>query len=871
MALPRAISGTVRLNGFYGPVRDDSGNHYMILRDSTNSYQAEAWKADNGDAVWSEQDGTNRIDLGSGNTINDISIRLHDHIIYIVTLDRGSEAIHFSRYAVSSHATNADEWLETATSLGNYSAPWVGYNVDIEVVSASNITVLMGGALERVHGTDYNRAVYRKWNGSSWGSETQIDAGGQVDYYAQASAKGASNKVHFTYKDQTNNDLDHRSVTDAGTLGTIHTLRASVGGTRILNSGVYYDDAGVERITFCGSSATDVFAWVIDDDGTPTQQTVTTDNHNGLPSISVDTDNDTTYVIWSENTDDDIHYSSSVDAGSWASSTEIVTGLTQSPLSSNIYTIDNGDKVIGFSYGDSGNQYNEYVIEAASTDLSVSASDLASLSESVDLDVGINVVISDSINLSESIIAILESFVLTSDGVSLSESVSLLLENNVNVSDASSLSENIQIALGNLQAIVSDNISTAESINLLLESYILVSDSVAVAENISIIVQSVVFSISVLDTITTSESVNVLLEILPFVSDNPSVAESVSLVLESYIATSDSISVAEAILVILESLIAVNDSVSLSENTDVALGIAALISDNVSLVESITLLLESLVSVSDNVSISESVNLIITSISDLIINASDLVAVSEAVSLALSDLQVSANDAVAISESVVMLLESIINVSDSVTVSESTKFLLQSFVNRSDTVATSESIIVRLGDLQIDVSDSPSIAEFVAIAIEAGAGELLITVSDAIGLSESTVITIGNLQANASDIVSISESVAIGLTSYINVSDTISVLDQPLIDLGIGVSVSENVTISESVLVALADALSISTSDSIGLVESVIATIGGGVITDVALADVALFLVELTDGVLYSVKLTDKSVYSVDLSDNSRS
>lgn len=227
---------------------------------------------------------------------------------------------------------------------------------------------------------DHERVDYARRESGSWTSNVEVPAyiGGsgsdEADYLALGVVRGESDKHHFIFSGDKSgggafSDIFHRSLNSSNTLGTQHTAITDWNVEGRTANPVYYDDAGVERITIAGDRSSNILGAVeVDDDGTPSsEEDVDSTNVMGQFScLAVDQKN--VIALWVRS-DNDLYTAENDDSAGWGSVTERIDAATIEWASCNVY-VRGSNWVLGYFYYDSGlaeYRYNEVSLRSAAT------------------------------------------------------------------------------------------------------------------------------------------------------------------------------------------------------------------------------------------------------------------------------------------------------------------------------------------------------------------------------------------------------------------------------------------------------------------------------------------------------------------------
>ncbi len=381
MALPRTLANTAFpiQNYFCGPWRDANGNDYILTLNSSALDEIEVHKADDGDAVWAEVDGGNHPNLGS----NVVSMWGYQDGTQIKLITQTADFdVEYHSFGMSDDGGSADVWITTAESV-EVSIDVLGGEEHCSLVirSDNDRVAVYSGDRENIKGTKFGRVKYNLWEGTSWAGPVAVDDGGSVEYMASSVVLGASDKSHIFFKDETNSDILHKSLTSGNSLSSVETVNDTTvtPSDMPLGPGVFYDDAGTERITigWVDSSGSDLYTSEIDADGVPgAEEQVSADDvkftgPQRVFCLAVDTATDTVYAVWSNASQgDDIYIDENVDSGGWGTDVEVLDAVTCNDISANVYVRDDTSTVVAILFDDGGTvKYTEHVVVTGVQDI----------------------------------------------------------------------------------------------------------------------------------------------------------------------------------------------------------------------------------------------------------------------------------------------------------------------------------------------------------------------------------------------------------------------------------------------------------------------------------------------------------------------
>lgn len=151
------------------------------------------------------------------------------------------------RILYSKFSTSTDTWtIDREVVIGEQSNLSPQRSVSISVRSDGDVIILY----TKSDGSN-DRVSYARREGSTWTRDVQVDNAGSEDWYGGVVVRGSSDRMHFFFKNNTNQDAFQRSLTSANALETF----PSAGDTDVNTStdhifcpGMSYDDGGTQRI-----------------------------------------------------------------------------------------------------------------------------------------------------------------------------------------------------------------------------------------------------------------------------------------------------------------------------------------------------------------------------------------------------------------------------------------------------------------------------------------------------------------------------------------------------------------------------------------------------------------------------------------------
>jgi len=398
-------------HNYCGPFIDGNGNLYVILIGDVDDHTLECWKSSNGGETWSEQDSTNNPDHTGTGQVYSIDVFQDGTRLHVASFETSLEDVYYHTFDTSDASSNQDTWTEVDTLVAGYTDTTSEWSVSI-IVNGDGDRFIHSSGDDSTYYSTRECTEYHYNTGSGWNTKNAM-GDTDSDNVLGPVGLGENDKIHVVWKEEVNNRYMHSSLTDVDatpsadeSLGSYTTSGFNYVNARKI---VYYDASGVERMTFVALASDDTpYSTIIDDDGTPdtAEQVTTTTVHRGSANyhsaamcLCVDAENDTVYLVFADATTQDVYLIKNTNDGGWTGETEIWDAVTCDLLCANIYINKDGAKVIGYVIDDGGpegtTKYNEYVLEEAIPDISVSDGVSVADSPTVEVPLGISIVSDD--------------------------------------------------------------------------------------------------------------------------------------------------------------------------------------------------------------------------------------------------------------------------------------------------------------------------------------------------------------------------------------------------------------------------------------------------------------------------------------------
>lgn len=198
-------------NSFVGP-KQINNKTYLVLRDNTSLSKLVVLEASNPEIGWTKKAA---IDLGTNKNllswwVEDWGSNLH---IAAMTHDGNTPDPHAGvHYLVYNTVTDTYDINILVTDIKKNGPYHEVANCSLALRDTGDPVVIYNGKLGRVHGRFYERLYIAFFDGISWVTDVPLDGDGQVDWVGGIAKSGNNARVHFVFKDLTNNDLYQRTL-----------------------------------------------------------------------------------------------------------------------------------------------------------------------------------------------------------------------------------------------------------------------------------------------------------------------------------------------------------------------------------------------------------------------------------------------------------------------------------------------------------------------------------------------------------------------------------------------------------------------------------------------------------------------------------
>ena len=388
MALPVTLTSATlgAQNSYHGPFRSSAGKYYAITISPTATDQIAAWMATDPTTSFAVQDASAEPDTAAS-AIQSLWTYQKDDILYIAVQTAVDDVYH-AQFDMASGTDGA--WVEITTNntedlvvdlLSETQADAVsiavrgGASGEIVIAYQANPSTNkdMGGSFEQVaYAVSTDSGVGATWSINNDSTDDQsvgdISHVGETDFVGPVIVMGTgtlgSERIHFFFQDDTNDDAYQRTLSGADALETFPSAFDDTLPTvslYLFGRGVLLDDT-----VYCPyidlDGQIDIASFVSADAPVISLEATASDSDT-IRGMSLALDGSDIHLTYVENTDDDVH--SAVNTGSgFGTDVELFAGVGGAVIlraHSNIYDRD-GPK-IGVIYDENGTvKYNEGVI-----------------------------------------------------------------------------------------------------------------------------------------------------------------------------------------------------------------------------------------------------------------------------------------------------------------------------------------------------------------------------------------------------------------------------------------------------------------------------------------------------------------------------
>lgn len=400
------IGGTcVETSGNKWFVQTSAGTLYMPVEAAEVGPDIMMMKSTDGGDSWAAVDSGTTV----GNDMESAAL-VYDDVNKIVHMIHVAGEVEYYQFATEDYATvpSQDTWL-----TGRFSQ----LNASMDATNQSCDLVLRGSTLYALY-PDLNTTEQIYYNKKAdlttgaWSGETSVDTtGGTTDFSGVAAVLGPnSDDIHIFYSDLSNFNIHHRTLDTSDVLGTLHTCETDLSSGNdaehgMTNAMCWYNGS-IEKamIGYIDNTNGYLYTVIVENDGTPNARQVASNSvavltnpvalnsRQPAASIAHDVTDDKTYVLYVDDSTEDLWLATNTDGAGWTGHTEQQDAVMVHQIRAQVFThasgIHGGDRVLGWisenavdqdgasprSGYTGGTRYDEFQIAAGGTDTSDSQS-----------------------------------------------------------------------------------------------------------------------------------------------------------------------------------------------------------------------------------------------------------------------------------------------------------------------------------------------------------------------------------------------------------------------------------------------------------------------------------------------------------------
>jgi hypothetical protein len=363
-SLPPVVIGGVypESNSFIGPFRDGNGSLYTVTELSAADPRPCIRKSTDGGRTWTEVDPANRPSHDDLESLWLVQEGTRIHVLHQRSGTSSPMRVSYHSFNTSDAPSNPDSW-QTKDEVVALPGP---DNQAVSLVQRSNGDLL---AFYRTtpSGADQRIAWRKKQTGGSWGPETLVDSAPGKSFTQVGAVRGANDRIHIFYKNDTDSAIWHRSLDSGDTLSPAETVNDTATSTddETMINPVYLDAAGTERVMAAWKRSSDglLVGAVIENDGAPQAEEPISDvpvyedpvrvtSLQAVASLAADDAANEIHAVYS----DDARHGLWRDVRGdrmWGRDIQVVDGAEAEIISANVFTQspgNGGHKVVGIVF-----------------------------------------------------------------------------------------------------------------------------------------------------------------------------------------------------------------------------------------------------------------------------------------------------------------------------------------------------------------------------------------------------------------------------------------------------------------------------------------------------------------------------------------
>lgn len=333
-----------------GPFKSSTGAYYFVGRSTALAGQITIpGTTDPMGGTWAPPGADKTMSSSTSNSIQAAAAYKVGDVIHIVT-QISTGAVYYNNYNIST-----DAWGLTTSEVAVAAAsqaPVTNYTfVTLRVRSNGNV-VIGYQAGQTAMSSGFNMVRYRERTGTNtYGTATNVDNGGSVNWSNPIVELGASDRVHFFFRGSPGG-LYQRTLSAANALETFPSPHSTIAATAIHphSAGVSYVDGGTTKVAvplyYQNPAGTyhDRIVRLNSADAptvsgeTASQADIQLDTGTSNQSIhALAVDGTTLHYLYVENATDDLFHDSDGGTGTWGTDVEEWDAATINRLTANVY------------------------------------------------------------------------------------------------------------------------------------------------------------------------------------------------------------------------------------------------------------------------------------------------------------------------------------------------------------------------------------------------------------------------------------------------------------------------------------------------------------------------------------------------------
>lgn len=316
MALPTSVIGTGTLNTFSGPFISSGGNVYFFAVDSGLTKTMDVLKA---------TDPTSSFGVAASQTFSSsaqssltaiASYQIGD-VIHLTVFGKGGTGNattgNYLQFDMSSDTFTVSELdpsiFNNLTTPASINDPPVT-TCSVVVRSTGEAVIFYNGNTTTSKGSSFSRVYYtRRTAANTYAAAVEVDAGGSTSFVGSEAVLGASDSVHFFWKDLTAAGTYHRTLSSGNALQTASTKNTTVGNPR---QAVSFTNSGTKKVALITDNNRVLY---FDSANTPTLNASAAISSGTQDPRRLFYDGTDLYAVYGKSADNDLYMEKSTDNG----------------------------------------------------------------------------------------------------------------------------------------------------------------------------------------------------------------------------------------------------------------------------------------------------------------------------------------------------------------------------------------------------------------------------------------------------------------------------------------------------------------------------------------------------------------------------